>query len=146
MKVLLGKNASALREGFTAAFVNTKGEYYRSAIREVRLRLGCFSYVGCLYNCLISARPVSFIEAKREALSFETAYIMRDLNPDTVSSDKWKYPREAVLEVKGRELAALIDSLPGGVYIFNGGFSRTVVLTHESTPAGRRCLLAESNE
>ena len=146
MKVLLGKNAEAVREGFIRAFVNTKGEYYRSAIREVRLRLGQFSYVGCLYNCLISARPVSFIEAKRGAISWETAYIMRDLNQESVSSDKWKYPREAVIEVKGRELAAIFDSLPGGVYIFEGGLSRAAVLTHESTPAGRRCLLAEAKQ
>ena len=147
MRILNGKSADELRSLFIEAFVNKKSEYYKSAIREMRLCSDGLCYLGHLWDCFKNPEAVSISFAKERLLAAEKLYVMWDINSKDgiLIPDYWKYPKRAVLEIRRDELDAVLPTLPEDAYFFDGSLEWTVALTHEySEKNSRYCLFCRA--
>lgn len=147
MKIINGKTADDLRRAFIGAFVNTGSEYYKSAIREMRLCSDGLCYLGYLWDCFKSPEAVPFTFAKDRLEAAEKLYVMWDINSKDriLIPDYWKYPKKAVLEIGKNELDTVLPSLPEDVYFFDESLAWAVTLTHEYNEKNRRyCLFCKA--
>ena len=147
MKILNGKSADELRRLFIEAFVNTGSEYYKTAIREMRLCPDGLCYLGHLWDCFRAPEVVSSSFAKEKLEAAEKLYVMWDINSGdgTPIPDRRKYPKRAVLEIARNELDAVLPTLPEDAYFFDGSLEWAVALTHEYNEKNRRyCLFCKA--
>lgn len=147
MRILIGKPADGLRARFIGAFVNTKGEYYRSAIRETRLHEDGMCYIGFLRDCLKDPVTVTEPEALAELRPLPSLCAMWDIHSKDMIRipGYWRYPKRAVLELTPRELDAVLPTLPKDVYLFDRDCGLAAALTGEYDEGGRRrCLLCKN--
>jgi hypothetical protein len=142
---ILGEKAMQIRTKYISVFINTDTERYRNSIaRKISFKDG-FYYKGYLWDCLKSKELITEREIfEKLQQSNREMYVFWDLH----SSEKitienyWKYPRDAILSLRGEVLLSGLTFLPDDIYIFDTSFLWSLILTHEDIEGERYCLEA----
>ncbi|HET8628552.1 MAG TPA: hypothetical protein VFL91_14115 [Thermomicrobiales bacterium] len=144
--ILPSDDAERIRQRYIDTFVDVTSAYYRDSIATLRQYSDGVYYSGYLWDTLKHPQMIPEKAVLRNpAMWNETVYAFWDLHSSEkiVVKDYWEYQKNAVLELRYRDLIAGLAYLPEDIYIAATDFSWTLILTHESWEGvPRYCLKA----
>lgn len=132
--VLLASQANSIRQRYIDRFVDTDSEHYQRYIATTEHFSDGEFYTGYLWDTLKRKVIVSEQAIPTMIGADQRVYVLWDLH----SSDRilipgyWRFPREAVLEIKYADMILGSIHLPEDLYVFAEHLDISVVLTHET--------------
>lgn len=131
-----------IRLKYVNTFVNNAHPQYEKQIKKRHKFQDGYCYLGYLWDYI--KEPVvidkEYMESKENYL--DEVFVFWDIHSSERIwiKDYWKFDKDAVLRLKYHTLLAGEIYLPEDIYIFDEGFSWTLVQTHEELNGKRYCL------
>lgn len=131
--VITGEEAGRLRQAYIDRFVNTSSDYYKKYIAIKTQFSDGLLYTGYLWDSLKHPEQVKEDQIFDPQLMDKTVYVFWDLHSAEriFVKDYWKFPKDAVLKLKYRDLLAGREFLPEDFYIFDETMNWSIIFTHE---------------
>ncbi len=132
--VIQGERADILRQAYIDRFVDTESELYKTRIAVRRpFRDGLF-YTGYLWECLKHSERIAEDQINDDRLLDKIVYVFWDLHSSEKIwiKDYWKFPKDAVLQLKYRDVLQGSQYLPEDIYIFDDSMEWSLIFTHET--------------
>ncbi len=133
---------SSLRNHYIQKFILTDKEYYQKYILATQTFSDGICYTGYLWDCLKEVKVIDSTYIQSKVNSLDKVYVLWDIHSkDRIFiEDYWKFKKSDILLLNFGVLLDNLDYLPEDIYIFNGSFNWTFVLTHEYFDNKRWCL------
>jgi len=145
VRIVNGVEAKALRDKFIARFIATDKEWYKVHIAQKHNFSDGWYYTGYLWECLKKFELLRIKQVISELEKIDQlVYVLWDLHSAWQERLKnyWKFPKESVLNLQGKELVQGVRYLPEDIYIFDARYDWTLILTHEDNGKDRICYKA----
>lgn len=142
MKIVIGEEASKIRNNYVRVFVDDSSKSYEEQISKLHTYVDGECYVGYLWDYLKNASNILEQDAiKMLSIVDSKVYVMWDVHSKEhiLIPNYWKYPKKAILLIDPNELLMCLDTLPEDIYCFDGTFTWTIALTHEYIDSVRYC-------
>lgn len=147
MEIIINDEADKIRVRYIKNFISISSEYYKTQIAQKRKFIDGYCYTGYLWDCynnfLLQNEEKSdqYISQKQEIMIFWDIHSKERI----VIPDYWKYPKDAVIRIKGKDFAEIKKMLPEDIYIFDKSYTWSIAYTHEVDDKQRRfCYFAYS--
>jgi hypothetical protein len=142
-RVLLGEDATRIRDRFINEFVDVDAEWYKTHIATLKRYHDGDFYSGYLWEVVSDYTRISEDQAAALALDLGASYALWDLHSaeKIVVPEYWKFPRESVLQGKASDIYEARALLPKDLYIFQENCEDCLILTHEDEPDGVAIIL-----
>lgn len=133
--ILNPSKGNEIKKKYITTFIDTTRKWYFDNIATKHKCVDGDCYDGYLWDCLLNKDVISQAQIKEFALQHKDldVYVFWDTHSceKILIPNYWKFGKEAVIRLNFEVLLSGLNFLPEDIYIFDGTFEWTIVLTHE---------------
>ena len=144
VEILDRRKGDKFREEYIHQFVNTNKNSFQEKIQLRRKFIDGYCYIGYLWDYLTNPVFVEETYITKVAENLNSVYVFWDIHSceRIFIKDYWKFGKDTVLKLDIKTLLAGEEYLPEDIYIFDEGFTWTLIKTHEEIERKRFCLIS----